>query len=319
MPQSTRKRDAAESSFFARELEHVLSRVWEREYPPYSAFELFPLDTEVDPGTEVIVWQEMDRIGQAKVISSYASDLPRVDIYGEENYSVVRGIGDSFGYSTQDIRKAMKAGRSLSSEKGEAARQAMDQTMNEVAWFGSRKHGIKGVLETKNANIVVPANAAAAPNGAGWNSTSGKTADEILADLHNLYQASRTASNDIERVDTIVIPPDPFGYINTKRIGDTTTTILAFFRANHPDVRLITTATELTNVPAASRPGGGATDANVAMAFVRSLSKISHQIPLMFTMHEVQKQGLESVVPCEGRTGGVIVHRPVSVSFMCGI
>jgi hypothetical protein len=312
--------DAADSAFFARELEQIKARVWERQYPPYSAWDLFPLSTEIDPGAETIVWQEMDRVGVAKVISAYATDLPRVDVYGTENVSQIRTVGDSYGFSNQDIRAARLAGKPLDSRKAQAARQAMDATMNRVAWFGDRKHGLKGVLETANANLVIAATAVAAPNGTAWSSTSGKTPAEILADLHNLYQASRTASNDVERIDTIVLPPDPYGYINTEPRSTTSdTTILEFFRRTHPEVRTVTTAVELTSVPAASLPSGAASAANVAMAYSRSDEKLTHEIPMMFTQHTEQIQGLEHVVPCEGRTGGVIVYRPVSISFMEGI
>lgn len=320
MPQSTQKQDAADSAFFARELEAIKSKVWERAYAPFSAWELFPLSTEIDPGAEVIVWYEMDRVGIAKVIASYASDLPRVDVYGSQNVSNVRTIGDSFGFSNQDIRAATLAGKSLDSRKAEAARQAMDQTMNNVAWFGDRKNGLKGVLETTNANLVIAGTAAASPNGTAWSSASGKTVAEILIDLHNLYQASRTASSDVERVDTIVLPPDALGYINTQpRSATSDTTVLEFFRRTHLDVRGVVSATELTAVPAVSLPSRGAAAANVAMAFNRSLDKLSHEIPMMFTMHAEQIKNLEHVVPCEGRTGGVIVYRPVSISFMEGV
>jgi hypothetical protein len=317
MPQSQQKMDADDSAFFARELEHVKAKVWERAYPPYSAWDLFPLSTEADPGDETIVWQEMDRIGHAKVIAAYASDLPRVDVYGTENVSQIRTIGDSYGFSNQDIRAARKAGKPLSTRKAMAARQAAEQKANEVAWFGDTKHGLRGFMQTENANLVVPVTAAASPNGTGWNATSGKTADEILTDLHNLYQACRTASNDVERCDTIVLPTDEFGYINTTRIGDTTTTILQFFRANHQDVRTVTSASELNDVTAARRPSAGATtSANVATAYNRSEEKFTHEIPMMFTQHAEQVRNLERVVPCEMRTGGVIVYRPVSISFM---
>lgn len=317
MPRSTQKEDAADSAFFARELEHVKTRVWEHQYPPRSSFELFPLSTEVDPGAEVIVWQEMDRVGVAKVIASYASDLPRVDIFGEENISKIRTVGDAFGYSNQDIRAARFAGKPLETRKAEAAREAMDTTINNVAWFGDRKNGLKGILETTNANLVVAGTAAASPNGTAWSSASGKTVTEILIDLHNLYQASRTASNDVERVDTIVLPPDALGYINTQPRSTTSdTTVLEFFRRTHPDVREVRSAVELTSVPAANLPSGGASAANVAMAYSRSPDKLSHEIPMMFTMHAPQFRNLEQVIPCESRTGGVIVYRPVSISFM---
>jgi hypothetical protein len=274
------------------------------------------LSTEVDPGAETVVWQEMDRVGQAKVIASYANDLPRVDVYGSENVSRIRTIGDSYGYSRQDIRAARLAGRPLDSRKATAARQAAEQLMNEIAWFGDRTSGLKGVMDTPNANLVVAITAAAAPNGTAWSSVSGKTPDEILDDLHNLYQASRTASNDVERANTIVLPPDPYGYINTKaRSANSDTTILTFFKSTHPDVN-VTSAVELTNVAASRVPSGSGVAANVGMAFARDLDKLAHEVPMMFTQHGEQEEGLEFVIPCEARTGGVIVYRPVSISFM---
>jgi hypothetical protein len=316
MPQSQKKADAADSDFFARELEHIKAKVWERQYPEFSAWRLIPLSTEADEGDDTIVWQETDRVGVAKVIAAYASDLPRVDTYMEENISPIRTIGDSYGFSKQDIRSARKAGKNLSSRKAEAARQAAEFRANEIAWFGDKVNGLKGVLETANANLVIAANAAAAPNGTAWSSTSGKTPDEILDDLHNLYQASRTASNDIEVANTIVLPPDPYGYINTKaRSANSDTTILQFFTNTHPGVQ-VTTATELTSVPAASLPSGGASAANVGMAYNQSPDKLTHEIPMMFRQHEQQLRNLEHVIPCEMRTGGVIVYRPLSISFM---
>lgn len=321
MPQSQQKMDAADSAFFARELEALKSRVWDRKYPPFSAWEYFPLSTEIDEGAEVIIWQEMDRVGVAKVIAAYASDLPRVDVYGSENISQIRTIGDSFGFSKQDIRAARLAGKPLDARKAMAARQAADQKANEVAWFGDKTHGLKGVMETPNANLVVPVTAAAAPNGTAWSAASGKTPDEILTDLHALYQASRDASNDVERVDTILLPPTPYGYINTTPRSTTSdTTILQFFKNTHPDVRLVGTAVELTNVSAARRPSpGAATAANVGMAYRRDLEALSHEIPMMFTQHPEQLRNLEHVIPCEMRSGGVIVYRPLSISFIEGI
>jgi hypothetical protein len=55
------------------------------------------------------------------------------------------------------------------------------------------------------------------------------------------------------------------------------------------------------------------------MAFARNDDTLTHEIPMMFTQHAEQIRGLEHLIPCEGRTGGVIVYRPVAISFMEGI
>jgi hypothetical protein len=319
MPRSVNKQDALDALAFARDLEHVKAGVWERIYPENSAFRLFPQGERTPPGAQTITWRETDRTGTAKIIASYADDLPRVDVLGAENTSHVRVIGASYGYSREEIRNAQFANKPLEQARANAARDAHELEQNLIAWFGRRDHNIRGILETANANLVAIVTAAAAPNGTGWNATSGKTPDEILADLHNLVQASRTASNDIERVDTVVLPPDPLAYIRTTaRSANSDTTILQFFMANHPEIREVTSAIELTSVAAASMPSGGAS-ANVGMAYKRSPDKMSHEITMPFTQHPEQWRNLEAVIPCESKTGGIIVYRPLAISFMEGM
>jgi len=65
MPPTQDRLDAADSIFFAQELEKVKARVWERKYPELTGLTLVPLSTEVDAGAETIVWRELDSVGVA--------------------------------------------------------------------------------------------------------------------------------------------------------------------------------------------------------------------------------------------------------------
>ncbi len=40
----------------------------------------------------------------AKIISSYASDLPRADVKGKPTTAIIKSLGDSYGYSIQEMR-----------------------------------------------------------------------------------------------------------------------------------------------------------------------------------------------------------------------
>jgi len=317
MPEFQTRDDALDSQFLARELESVKARVWEVKRPPFGAFSLFPQNMDADPGAETIVWRQTGKTGVAKIIANTADDLPLVDAYEEENKSDVRSIGVGFRYSNQDIRAARLANKPLTARKAMAARRAVDQKMNQIAFSGDKKHNIRGIFETANANIVVAATAAAAPNGIAWSAASGKTPDEIIEDMFNLVDTPNEASNGVERPDTLVLPIAAFNYISsTQKSSASDVTILEFFRRVRPGVTVMS-MTEFDSV--ANPPSGAASATSVAMAFTRSDEHLSMEIPMAFTQHAPQNKNLDWTVPCEARFGGVIVYLPVSIAFMEGI
>ena len=97
--------DAQESVFFARELEHILMTIVEVDYRELKARTLIPVNTETPSGSTSITARVFDRVGMAKIIANGSEDLPRIDILGTEVTIKVKTIGDSFGYTVQDIKR----------------------------------------------------------------------------------------------------------------------------------------------------------------------------------------------------------------------
>jgi hypothetical protein len=309
--------DSDETIFFQRELEAVKRRAFEKDYPQLKGLMLFPQSSEVDEGAESIVYQEFDRTGIAKVIANYADDIPRADVTGKENISPVRGIASSFGYSVQDVAAAAKVGRPLVQRKANAARQAIDQKLDRIAWEGDPSHGLQGVLRIPNTNIVVPATAAASPNGTGWNATSGKAPDEILQDLGNLLQAVIDATNGVESPDTVLLPLTEYGYLNrTPRSATSDTTIMEFFRRTNPNIRNVEWAVPLALGATDVAPSGAVGVTNVAMAYVRDPDKLTFEIPMPMKFLPVEARGLEFITIAHARCGGIIAYKPLSIAFM---
>ena len=69
-----------ESIFFARELEKIIEKVYEKQYPELKGIsgEFFPVTSMAGPADETITYRMSDRSGVAKIISNYADDLPAV-------------------------------------------------------------------------------------------------------------------------------------------------------------------------------------------------------------------------------------------------
>ena len=135
--------DASDASvFFARELDYVKSQSYDVEYPEFTALKLFPVSSEINPGAETVTYYSYDKTGMAKIISSYSTDLPRADVKGKPTTAIIKSLGDSYGYSIQEMRASAMAGKSLDARKAESARYQIDYLNNKIAWNGDAETGV---------------------------------------------------------------------------------------------------------------------------------------------------------------------------------
>lgn len=306
----------AASVFFARELDYVKSQSYDVEYPEFSALKLFPMSSEVDAGAETVTYYSYDKVGLAKIISNYATDLPRADVKGKPTTAIIKSIGDSYGYSVQEMRASRMAGKSLDVRKAEAARYQIDYLNNKIAWNGDAETGLKGILsEDNDVPLYVLANGAK-----GTTAWADKTEDEILADITGMLKQMATVTKKVEKPDTLALSADAYIEIQNKRIDGTATTVLKYIQDNIPDIKEIVSCSELdadsidTNPYAAAESGQA-----VAVLFKNDSRKLSIENPLPFMQHPIQTQGLEVVVPCEARTAGMMIYYPMSILVAVGI
>ena len=235
--------DSAEdaSVFFARELDHVKAQSYDVEYPELTALHLFPQSSEADPGAETITYYTYDKTGLAKIIDNYSTDLPRADVTGKPSFAKIKSIGDSYGYSAQEMRASRLAGKSLDARKGESARYQIDALTNKIAWCGDEESGLMGVL-SDGQNIPLYTIGANASGKTKW---AEKSADEILADVNGMAKQVAKITKNVERPDTLCVPADVFMDISTRRIPDTSTTVLAFIQEHAPYIKNVVSTAEL--------------------------------------------------------------------------
>ena len=311
--------DGAEdaSVFFARELDFVKAKSYDVEYPELTALNHFPMTSEADPGAETVTYYTYDKTGAAKVIQNYSTDLPRADVNGKPSYAQVKSLGDSYGYSAQEMRASRLAGKSLDVRKGESARFQIDNLNNTVAWRGDEESGLMGVLSEGQSIPLYVVGAGAESGKTKWTE---KTADEILADVNGMAKQVARVTKNVERPDTLCVPAEVFMDISTRRIPDTATTVLAFIKEHSPYIKEIISAAELdadsveTNPYADEENGQG-----VAFLYTNSERKFSIENPMPFYQYPLQVQGLETIIPCEARTAGVIFYYPFSALIAVGV
>lgn len=306
----------AASVFFARELDFVKSQSYDVEYPEFTALSLFPMSSEVDPGAETVTYYSYDKTGLAKIISNYATDLPRADVKGKPTTAIIKSLGDSYGYSIQEMRASRMAGKSLDTRKAESARYQIDYLNNKIAWNGDEETGLKGVLSTGN-DVPLYAIAKGAKGTTSW---ADKTEDEILADITGMLKQMATVTKKVEKPDTLALSSDAYIEIQNKRIEGTATTVLKYIQDNIPDIKQIVSCPELDADSVETNPYAAASDGKaVALLFKNDSRKLSIENPLPFMQYPIQTQGLEVVVPCEARTAGAMIYYPMSLLIAVGV
>jgi len=147
-----------------------------------------------------------------------------------------------------------------------------------------------------------------------------KTADEILADVMGMYAQVNETTMDVERPDTLVLPSDVYNTLSMKRIPDTDQTVFGFIKDHAPHLKEIVSAAELNAKSVETNPYAAASNGQgVAFLFTNDIDKLEINIPLAFTQGQVERRGLEVVIPCESRVAGVIVYYPMSALVAIGV
>lgn len=300
--------DAGSALFFASQLTAIQDRVYEYEYPQLEAFNVIPISYSTPPGATHVLYRAFQKTGRARMVSSYADDLPAADLQGFQFLQPIVTIGASYRYSYQEIVTAQWQNVDLPFEQAEAARRAIMQEMNTLAFTGSQPGGFTGFLNNPNVPVyTVPA------DGIGASTTfASKTPDQILRDLNSLVNQVVINSSMVERPDTVLLPTEQYTQIaSTPRSSMSDTTILSYFLMNNPYVKQVIPVPQLANA--------GATGLDVMIAYEMNANKLKMEIPQPFMQLPPQERNLEFVVNCISRFGGVSIIYPLSVNIGQGI
>lgn len=301
--------DAGEVGFVAKDLEYTLAQNYDVEYPELMATQLIPVNTEVDPGAEVYSYEAWDLVGKAIFISDYANDFPNVEAFMKRYFFPTAGIGVSYQYTYQDLRKSamrrLSKGPGLDQQRAKAAALAHAQFQDKVACYGDTKRGLSGFINHPD----IPT--ATIPNGSWDTFTTGSDTEngKIVNDLNALCLTPEVSTFGLYKADTLLLPLS-----QKKRLMQPTSTLvrqplILNWLANQQDIKNVVFWYRLD-----TNGSDGNLSANVAQAMVykRTPEVLFYVIPLPFTQHAPIQKGLAFQIPCESRTGGVCVIRPIA-------
>jgi hypothetical protein len=306
------KLDSQESIFFDRELESVKSQSYDVKFPrlQFAEGSIVPISTEAGEGVQSITYETYEEMGIAKIISDYASDLPRADVKGKETTVPVRDLASSFGYSIREIKAARRTGKPLEARKANAARRAVMQQLDAIALSGDSDSGLSGFLSHPNISEVT-----LAADGATSQTTfedKQLSPDKIIRDMNSLVSHIVDTTKGVEAPDTLLMPHAQYELIaNTPRSSTSDTTILEWFLRNTPHIKSV--------VPVAKLKGAGTGGTDVMVAYENNPANLTLEIPDPFQILAPEQRGLEYVVPALLSTAGVVVYYPLSVAKAEGV
>ena len=141
-----------------------------------------------------------------------------------------------------------------------------------------------------------------------------------------MAKAVAKLTKNIERPDTLCVPADVYMDIATRRLPLINATVLDYLLDHSPYIKNIISTAELdadsteTNPWAEGNPGvNPGAGVGVAFLFTNKINKLSLENPMPYMQYPAQIRNLETLIPCEARTAGVIVYYPYSAMIARGV
>jgi len=305
--------DANESLFLNRQLDYIKQQTYDIKYAELKARKLIPVSSEADPGAENIFYRQYDQSGIAKIIANYADDLPDADVSGKEYSAVVKTLGASYKWNFQELRAAVYGNVPLEQRRANAARRAIAQKENKIAFYGDALTNLVGLFTAPNVtSVTIPAT--------GTGSTTqwvNKTPDQILYDMNLVANTVVSVSLGVENPDTMLLPLSQYNYVaSTARSDFSDKTILNYFLENNPYIKQVEWVNELLG---AGVSGSGSPPYSRMYAYRRSPEVLTLEIPSDFEQLELQIRNLIYKINCVERCAGVLVYYPLALAYGDGI
>lgn len=300
----------AAMGFVLSQTSHVETAVNETVYPDIQYPGLIPVDTSAHPFAQTVTYYSSDKFGAAGWINGNADDIPLAGTELAEFKTSVYTAAIGYGWGWEEVNVAMMLGRNLPNDDAMAARRAYEEMVDRVMLRGDATKNFNGLID-------YPGITAAGATYGDWDGT-GTTEDEILADVNAGILGIATDTLYTSVANTILLPPAKLNSLATRRLGDTTMTVLEFLRRNNTYTAMTSQPLEIRTLRGLETAGAGQTQRMIA--YRRDPQVLKAHIPMPHRFLPVYQDGpLHWVVPGVFRLGGLDIRRPKEVRYIDGI
>lgn len=299
--------DAPLNAFLARQLEYLEMVSYDTETPELFALKFVPIKGDIPDHVTSWKYRSFTKVGAARLLASYADDIPRADLYMVETDTPIRPIGMGYGIDVDELNTARATGTNLESMKAEAAKHAVDVLIDNLLAFGDADAGLPGFINAASALSYI------VPNGGGGTAPwSAKTPLEIVADMVGICRYIPDSTGQREKPDMLLLPTTQYFLVATTPMSASNPfiTILKYFEGVMPGVKvdywpLLSTAGTLSSAR--------------MIAYKKDVKKIAGVLPLPFQLSAPQPNNFEWKVPGRAKCGGTHAIYPLSMAQGDGI
>jgi hypothetical protein len=283
------------------------------------AIQSAPIKGGINKGAQTYTVKTITKLGMAKVIAENAKDLPQISIAIKKETVEIRDVGASYEFSRAELDGAAFNNMPLEDIDAKAARQTIDEKVDEIIYVGEKSWGLQGLLTNPNVTRTIAANNA----GGTSKKWKDKTLDEITTDIQTMVDAVFNATkgprgSGTVTPNTIKIPRDAFTYLTTKYTGsDSKITYLEALKSKFAPQGI--TNWELCVSAAGVGKVSVEGDADRALLYRKGEENVFSILPIVFRVLPPQYSGLAITYNCTARTGGCCWRRPTTGVYMDGV
>lgn len=248
-------------------------------------------------------YKMFDATGKSKIIAAnngLVDDIPFVGVGGKEFQSPIVDIACKIYFSDADILASTAVRRNVIGMLADQAMRSNFEMMNSLGFYGDKVSGVPGIYQ--NAFITKAAMAQ------DWKNPA-TTAAQMYQNLVTIYNAIKTATNNVISPDTCLIAPALYNIIDTTIFNTFNGTTVKQQFEGAQGVAVISTP-ELAGT--ALTAGTGTANLKDSLFMFKNIeSFISPIVSNWFEMKPPQAVDLRYETICPSRFGGVIIRQPM--------
>lgn len=198
--------------------------------------------------------------GNIPWINAETTAIPGISINGQKITLPLRLAAREVAYTSVELERSQKTGQPIDTQKVNALNLTYQANIDQLVYIGAAEVSTTGLLN--NSSITSSLVAAGASGSTQW---VNKTADEILADVNALLEATWLAAAYAVCPSKLLLPPLQFSYIVSQKVSSAgNISILEFLKLNCIATTINGRALDIQPVKWLPGLGSGSTDRMVA-------------------------------------------------------
>jgi hypothetical protein len=250
--------------------------------------------------------------GNMSFISAETNDIPGVSVNGQKIILPLRVAAREVSYTSVELDRSQQTGQPIDAQKMNALNLIYQMNIDQMVYIGATQVGATGLLNNSSiTSSVVPAGAS------GSTTWANKTADEILADVNALLEATWLAAAYAVCPSKLLLPPLQFSYIASQKVSSAgNISILEFLKLN--SIALSINGKALDIQPVKWLPGLGAGSTDRMMAYTNDEMRV--RFPMVPIRRETAYyKGIRFNAPYLWALGEMEFVYPETVQYADGI